>query len=101
MCFIHCAQWATVGFYSDSLAPSGHMQLSEVHYSVAASVSVFQTFLRPMGLALTEETVREVVRRERDTVRRDLSVVYNNLATAAAKTYQLVRQVHTFTRNSR
>ena len=77
------------------------MQLSEVHYSVAASVSVFQTFLRPMGLALTEETVREVVRRERDTVRRDLSVVYNNLATAAAKTYQLVRQVHTFTHNSR
>ena len=88
-------QWATVGLYGGSLAPSGHMQLSDVHYSVAASVSVFQTFLRPLGLALTEETVREVVRREAGTVRRELSEIYSKLAIAAKKTYQLVSH-HSF-----
>ena len=83
-------QWATVGLYGGSIAPSGHMQISEVHYSLAASVSIFHTFLRPLGHALTEETVREVVRMERDTVSRQLSEVFSSLAAASESTYQLV-----------
>ena len=68
------------------------MLISDVHYNLAASVSIFQTFLRPVGLALTEETVREVVHRERNTVYRELPVVFSSVAIAAIKTYQLVSQ---------
>ena len=89
-----CAQWATVGVYNNagvnSIAPSGHMLLYAVHYSVAASVSIFQSFLRPIGAALTEETLREVAQMERDTVRQELYDVYGSLATAATRAYQLV-----------
>lgn len=68
------------------------MLISDVHYNLAASVSIFQTFLRPLGLALTEEAVRDVVRRERNTVYRELYDVFSSVATAANKTYQLVSQ---------
>ena len=67
------------------------MLLHEVHYSIAASVSIFQSFLRPFGDALTEETLREVAQQQPDTVRQDLYDIYGSLATAATKTYQLVR----------
>lgn len=86
-----CAQWATVGLYSP-IALSGQTLLPTVHYYFAASVSAFQTFLRPLGAALTEETVRGVVRRERNTVYKDLAKVFSSVATAANKTYQLVSQ---------
>ncbi|CAI8034288.1 hypothetical protein GBAR_LOCUS19322 [Geodia barretti] len=85
------AQWATVGLYTNSIYPNGHMLISDVHYNLAASVSIFQTFLRPLGLALTEEAVRDVVRRERNTVYRELYDVFSSVATAANKTYQLVK----------
>lgn len=91
------AQWATVGVYNNagvnSIAPSGHMQLHTVHYSVAASVSIFQSFLRPIGAALTEETLREVALMERDTVRQELYDIYGSLAAASTRTYQLVRYI--------
>ena len=86
------AQWATVGLYTNSIYPNGHMLISDVHYNLAASVSIFQTFLRPLGLALTEEAVRDVVRRERNTAYRELYDVFSSVATAANKTYQLVSQ---------
>lgn len=67
------------------------MSLSQVHSLLAASVSIYQTFLRPLGVALTNETVREIVYMERDTVRRELTDIYDSLAAVAMKTYQLVR----------
>lgn len=57
---------------------------------MAASVSIFQSFLRPFGDALTEETLREVVEMQPNSVRKELLEIYRALATVAIKTYQLV-----------
>lgn len=87
-------KWATVGVYNtsdaDSLVPSGHLQLYSAHRSLALSVSIFQSFLRPFGVALMEETLREVVQMEPGSVRKELYDIYDNLAAVATKTYQLV-----------
>lgn len=92
-------KWATVGVYNtsdaDSLVPSGHLQLYSAHRSLALSVSIFQSFLRPFGVALMEETLREVVQMEPGS-RKELYDIYDNLAAVATKTYQLVWVVWLF-----
>ena len=90
-------QWANAGVYDNSgeksIAPSGSTPLYVVHHLLAASVSVFHTFLRPFGVALTEETLREVTRMANGSVRQELYDIYDYLVTAATKTYQLVRTI--------
>ena len=66
------------------------MPLYVVHHLLAASVSIFHTFLRPFGIALTEETLREVAQMANGSVRQELYDIYDYLVTAATKTYQLV-----------
>ena len=91
-------KWATAGVYNNSaansIAPRGRMQLYAVHHLLAASVSIFHRFLRPFGVALTEETVREVAQMDRGSVRQELYDIYGHLVTVATKTYQLVRTYH-------
>ena len=92
------AQWANAGVYdntgANSIAPIGRVQLHAVHHLLAASVSIFHSFLRPFGVALTEETLREVAQMDNGSVRQELYDIYDNLVTAATKTYQLVRTMH-------
>lgn len=83
-------QRANVGVYNSTLIPSQHMLLNSVHHSMAASVPIFQSFLRPFGVSLTEETLREVVLMQPRSVRKELYDIYGFLATVTTKTYQLV-----------
>lgn len=88
-------QRANVGVYNSTLIHT-HMLLNSVHHSMAKSVSIFQSFLRPFGDSLTEETLRGVVLMQPGSVREELYDIYDFLATVTTKTYQLVCH-YTFT----
>lgn len=88
-------QRANVGVYNSTLIHT-YMLLNSVHHSMAKSVSIFQSFLRPFGDSLTEETLREVVLMQPGSVREELYDIYDFLATVTTKTYQLVCH-YTFT----
>lgn len=83
-------QSANVGVYNSTLIHNQPMLLSSVHHSMAKSVSIFQSFLRPFGVSLTEETLREVVLMQPGSVREELYDIYDFLATVTTKIYQLV-----------
>ena len=65
------------------------MQQFQVDHALAARVSIFHMFLRPVGDALVSETLREVAEME-DSFREELFDVYGDLAAVATKLYQLV-----------
>ena len=79
-------QGATVGLYSRRLNETYPYE------GLARSVSLFHSFLRPLGDALTEETVREIAGLEEDSVREELLAIYGSI-TVATKIYQLVSAV--------
>ena len=81
-------QHATVGIYAGA-STSRYSRRSEAHHALARSVSLFHSFLRPLGDALTEETVSEVAGLEENSVREELLAIYGNI-TVATKIYQLV-----------
>lgn len=81
-------QHATVGLYAGELNGE-HSRKSDADHALAKSVSIFRTFVRPLGNALTNETVRAVIGQGEDSVREDLHYVYGNI-TVATKIYQLV-----------
>ena len=63
---------------------------SEYAYAIAYSVSRLQLFLRPIGDALTNETVREVIERQAGFSNTFLTI-HGKLATLTKDVYTLVR----------
>ena len=63
---------------------------SDYGYAIAASVSFLQLFVRPVGDVLTNETVREVIKRETGFAG-NFSTIREKLATVAQQVYNLVR----------
>ena len=86
-----CTQHSTVRLYVGELL-DGQYSKSDANHALAKSVSLFHTFLRPLGNALTNETVREVIDQEEGSVREELFFAYGNI-TVATKIYQLVSRI--------